>query len=231
MITVALFGANGYVGSSLYAALRSTEKYEVVPVTRENYSEMLGRHYNIIINSALPAARFWAKNNPDKDFVETVQKTADILYRCTFDKFVQISTVSARCQLDTVYGRHKLAAENLCNFGENLIIRLSSMFGDNLQKGVLIDILKGQKVYVDGKSRYSFASTDYVANFIASHLELCGIVEVGAFNSVQLVDIAQYLQTDIEFEGPLDIQEIENSDPDFPDAREVFDFLDKMKKK
>lgn len=229
MITIALFGANGFVGRKIYSSLLATGKYKVTPVTRDNYAASIGKFYNIIINSAMPAARFWAKNNPEKDFRETVSKTANILYGCTFDKFVQISTVSARCQLDTVYGRHKLAAENLCNYGNNLIVRLGPMFGSGLKKGVLIDMLKGQKVFIDGESRYSFCSVDFVASYIASHLDFSGIIEVGAFNTVSMIDIADYLQLPIEFEGPIDIQEIQNPDPKFPDAKEVYKFLDEFK--
>ena len=228
MITIGLFGANGFVGKKLYASL-TRSGYKVIPITRDNYSESLGKFYNIVINSAMPALRFWAKNNPEKDFKETVQKTAEIFYGCTFDKFVQISTVSSRCQLDTVYGRHKLAAENICSDDNNLIVRLSYMFGDELKKGVLVDMVKGQKVFVDKESRYSFASVDFVADYVASHLDANGILEVGARNSVKLADIAKYLGKNIEFNGPLDIQEIQNTDPKLPRAEEVFKFIDDNK--
>lgn len=229
MSTVAVFGSNGFIGSSLCTSLLSVGKYKVVPVTRANYSEYIGGSYDVVINSAHPAARFWAKNNPEKDFQETLQKTADIFYKCKFEKFIHISTVSARCQLDTVYGRHKLAAENICNDGKSLIIRLGSMFGSELKKGVLIDMLKGQKVFVDGESRYNFSSVEYIADYISSHLHLNGIIEAGAFNTVRMIDIAKYLQMPIEFEGQIDIQETKNPDPNSPDAKEVFKFLDKMK--
>jgi hypothetical protein len=33
----------------------------------------------------------------------------------------------------------------------------------------------------------------------------------------------------VEFEGAVDHQEIEHPEPDYPDAREVFGFLDEMK--
>ncbi len=229
MIKVAIFGANGFVGKKIFSSLLALGIYQVIPVTRDNYSACIGKFYNVVINSAMPAARFWAENNPDKDFQESVGKTAGIFYGCTFDKFVQISTVSARCQLDTVYGRHKLAAENLCNYGNNLIVRLGPMFGSGLKKGVLIDMLKGQKVYVNSESRYAFADVDFVGQYIASHLDLSGIIEVGAFNTVSIIDIANYLHRSIEFDGPLDVQEIQNPDAIFPDAKEVFKFLDKMK--
>ncbi|OGN05686.1 MAG: hypothetical protein A2831_00580 [Candidatus Yanofskybacteria bacterium RIFCSPHIGHO2_01_FULL_44_17] len=230
-MTVAVFGANGFVGSKIYSSLLTAGKYRVIPVTRDNYPSSIGKFYNIVINAAMPGARFWANNNPDKDFVETVQKTANILYGCTFDKFVQISTVSVRYQPDTIYGRHKLLAETLCNHGDNLVIRLSSMFGDGLKKGVLIDILKGQKTHVAGESRYPFASTDFIGDYIASHLDLGGIKEVGARNTISIREIADYLKTPSEFEGSPEIQEIQSPDPDFPDAKKVFKYLDEMRGK
>ena len=228
MKTVALFGANGFVGKKIYEGLLKTGTYQVFPVTRKTYPEHIGKFYNIIINSAMPGARFWANNNPDKDFIETVQKTANILYGCKFDKFIQISTVSARYQPDTIYGKHKLIAETLCNYGNNLIIRLSSMFGDDLKKGVLIDMLNGQTVHIDSASRYSFCSTDFVGSYIATHLDLKGIKEVGARNTLSMGEIADYLKTHSEFEGPLEIHEIADPEASFPDAKEVFKFLDSM---
>lgn len=228
MTTIALFGANGFVGKKLHTSLIK-KGYTVFPITRDNYSQHLGKFYDIVINSAMPSARFLAKINPEKDFQETVEKTKNIFNGCTFNKFIQISTVSSRCQLDTVYGKHKLAAENICNNGNNLIIRLTSMFGDNLKKGVLIDIIKGQKVFVHKDSRYSFADIDFVTDYIVSNLHRNGILEIGAHNSVKLEDIAKYLGVNIEFDGTLDIQEIENDDKELPDAREVFKFIDNYK--
>lgn len=224
MITVGLFGANGFVGKNLYRSL-TTKGFDVVPINRNNFKNHIGKFYNIVINSAMPSARFLAQNNPQKDFEETVKKTAEIFYGCAYDKFVQISSVSARCQLDTVYGRHKLAAEKICNCDGNLIFRLTAMFSDDLKKGVLVDIAKGQKVYVDKESRYSFASIDFVTDYIACHLDKTGIIEVGARNSVRLIDIADHIGAQIEFEGMLDIQEIENNDPLLPDAKEVLVFI------
>jgi nucleoside-diphosphate-sugar epimerase len=230
MIRVALVGAQGFVGKAIARAFRELPQYEVALVTRENYSEMREGSYDILINSAMPSARFWAKNNPADDFRETVEKTANLLYGWQFKKFVQISTVSARSQLDTVYGRHKAAAEALCGFGDNLIVRLGSMYADVLTKGVLIDILKKEKVFVHGESRYCFAPLEFVAEWIVSNLDRSGVVEVGARNSISLNEIAAHLGGGIEFEGPLDHQEIQDPQDSFPDARDVLIFLETMKK-
>ncbi|MFA7309531.1 MAG: NAD(P)-dependent oxidoreductase, partial [Candidatus Paceibacterota bacterium] len=156
MARIAIVGAKGYVGGALSAALARDASYTAVRVTRDNYTEMQKGEYDILVNCAMPSGRFFAKNNPEQDFIETVKKTGDLLYEWKFKKFVQISTVSARCQLDTVYGRHKAAAEKLCDFGDNLIVRLGAMYSPDLAKGVLVDMMQGKKVFVDGESRYCF---------------------------------------------------------------------------
>ncbi len=225
MASVAVVGAKGYVGSALCTALAQTPN-SVVWVTRENYGEMQTHEYSVVINAAMPGARFFAKNHPAEDFIETVQKTADLVYRWKYKKFIQISTISARCQLNTVYGRHKAAAEKICDFGDNLIVRLSAMYSPNITKGALLDIKRGKKVYVGAESRYCFTPLEFVGEWISGNLGKSGIIEVGARNTISLREIADHLGVKVEFDGPVDVQEIVNPKPDFPDARDVLTFLD-----
>jgi dTDP-4-dehydrorhamnose reductase len=226
MLDIALIGANGYVGKALHGALAATNKYKVTSVTRENYDEAKKLSFDIVINSAMPSARFRAKNDPTQDFIDTVGKTSDILYGWKYKRFVQISTVSARCQLDTVYGRHKAAAEKLCDFGDNLIIRLGPMYDKDLKKGVLVDMILGKRVFVDGDSRYCFTPLDFVASWIANNLDEKGVVEVGSSDAISLKDVAKHLGKTIEFEGALDHQEIVQPREGWPRASLVLDFLD-----
>lgn len=230
MKSVTVVGANGYVGSALCAVLERDSRYQLARVTRSNADAMREQAHDIVLNVAMPSKRFWARTHPQEDFIETVQKTADLLYGWRYKKFVQISTVSARCELHTIYGRHKAAAEMICQGKEHLIIRLGSMYSRELPKGVLIDMLQNRKVHVSAQSRYCFAPLSFVASWIAGHLDRTGIVEVGARNTVSLQEIAHQLGGHCDFEGPVECQEIENPEPDFPDAREVFGFLDEMRK-
>lgn len=230
MPRIAVVGFKGYVGSALYKELLKSSKYSVVGVTRENYSEIKKQSFDVIINCAMPSGRFWALNHPEEDFIETVKKTADLLYGWQFKKFVQISTVSARCQLDTIYGRHKAAAEKLCNFEDNLIVRLGALYGENMKKGVLVDMLGGKKVFVDKASCYSFISLSFCASWIASNLERARIVELGGKNAIALEDVAKHLRLDVEFEGAINHQDIESTEEGLPEARQVLDFLDSLKK-
>lgn len=226
MTSVALIGANGFVGSQIGAALSLKPGVLLVPVTRADHEHLRAASYDVLINAAMPAARFRAKNNPEEDFVETVKKTSDLLHRWRFKKFVQISSVSARCQLDTVYGRHKAAAEKLCDFGDNLVVRLGPMYGPGLKQGVLIDMLEAKKVYIDPSSRYAFAPLSFVSTWIAANLHRYGLTEVGARDALSLREVAEHLGAKSEFEGAVDHQEIQNPAADFPSARDVFAFLD-----
>ncbi|MDO8618072.1 MAG: NAD(P)-dependent oxidoreductase [Candidatus Uhrbacteria bacterium] len=226
MPRVAVVGAKGFLGSALMRAFSRSSEYTAVAVTRENCEEMKKDSYDVLINCAMPSARFWAKQNPEKDFVETVEKTAKLLYGWSFKKFVQVSTVSARCQLDTVYGRHKAATEKLCDFDQHLIVRFGALYSQNMKKGVLVDMMQNKTVFVDGESRYCFADVDFAANWIASNLHRSGIVEVGGRNAMALKDVAKHIGSTGAFEGALDHQEIENPESDFPEASEVLLFLD-----
>jgi len=227
-VTVAVIGANGFIGSALVGAL-SSAGHAVTPVTRDTYEDAKQGSYDVIVNCAMPSARFKAKQDPAWDFRETVQKTADLLYGWQFTKFIQLSTVSARCQLNTLYGRHKAAAEVLCNTAPHLIVRTGAVYSEDMKKGVLIDMLQGKTVFVAGESRYCFCSREFLVNWIANHLDREGIVEVGGKNAIALKDVAAHLGATIAFEGTLDHQEIASPETDFPEARDVLPFLDKLK--
>jgi hypothetical protein len=137
-----------------------------------------------------------------------------------------VSSISARSQLDTVYGRHKAAAERLCNPSRDLVVRLGPMYGETLSKGVLIDMLQGKPVFAAGESRYCFAPLAFSAGWIAGNLDRTGTVEVGGRNAVSLSALAAHLGIDITFEGDVDHQEIASPEEGFPEASDVLSFLD-----
>lgn len=229
MRSVAVVGSQGYVGSVLYERLLRSSEYAPEGVTRENHSIMKEKDFDILINCAMPSGKFWANNNPEVDFKETVEKTANLLYGWKFKKFVQVSTVSARCQLDTIYGRHKAAAEKLCDFGNNLIVRLGALYSPEMKKGVLVDMIQGKKVYVNGASRYPFISVSFCADWVVSNLDREGTVEIGGTNAIALKDVADHIGASVEFEGAIHHLDIESTE-DLPEASDVLHFLDSLKK-
>ena len=177
----------------------------------------------------MPSKRFWAKNNPELDYAETVTKTKNILIDFEFEKIIHISTVSARCQLNTVYGKNKKSSEELIKkTGNYLIVRLGAMYGEGLTKGVLIDMINNNKVYIDGKSKYSFTDVSWNAKWIINNLNLKNkLVEIGSTDYVELSKLAKMINSNSEFEGVLDDQLILNKFEKFNSSMKVLDFLKK----
>lgn len=220
---VAVVGAAGFFGTALTQALMR-RSCDVTAVTRASYGEARHGTYDVVINTAMPSRRFWARQHPEKDFAETVGKTAELLYHWTFDRFVQISTVSARCERDTVYGRHKATADVLCERPDALVVRLTALYGPAMSKGSIVDIAGGQPVYVDAESRYAFTPVEFAAEWVATHLDRTGLIEVGARDTVSLREVAEALGRTVPFSGPRENQTVESPDADWPSARAVIPF-------
>lgn len=244
--TVAVIGANGYVGREICNALylnnampNRRDTFGVFEVTRDNYDVRRRERitnpptaYHILINCAMPGKRLWANENPEKDYIETVKKTEELLTTWSYNKFIQISTISSRCESDTVYGSHRLESEKLCQTKakDSLIIRLTAMYSENISRGSLFDILHGNNVYISGDSRFSFTPLKFVGSWITNNLEKSGVIELGAKNTITLKEIADYLKVNIQFGDRIDVQEVLNPEIDFPDARDVLLFMENMYK-
>ena len=226
MKSIALIGAKGFVGRSIMKYLLSDENISTTSVTRENYEEArTKRQYDIVINAAMPSKRFWAKQNPYKDFNESVVKTFNIVHTWNSSKIVQISSISARSQLNTIYGKNKAAAEQIIDSERDLIIRLGPMYGTSLDKGVLIDMINNNKVYISKESLYCFAPVDWIGEWISKHLHLSGIIELGANNGIKLQEVANIIGSNSIFNGPIDHQIVSKEIKNAPEARKVLDFI------
>ena len=229
MIDIAVLGANGFVGSAICSELKNKRNF--IKITRENFSQYKDEEFNIIINSAMPSKRFWAKQNPELDYKETVLKTKNILLNYKFKKIIHISSVSARCQLNTVYGRNKKESEDLVKRAkEYLIVRLAPLYGKDLTKGVLIDMLNNCKVYIDGSTKYSFTDISWNAKWIVKNLNLQNkLVEIGATDYIELNELRKLINSKSEFEGEIDDQIVQNKSYKSDSSMLVLDFLEKVK--
>jgi len=224
--SIALIGSNGFVGESIKKYILKDKNILTTLVTRDNYEEAKNeKKYDILINAAMPSKRFWAKQNPYKDFIESVEKTFKIVNDWKSSKIIQISSISARSQLNTIYGRHKAAAEKLLDQENNLILRLGPMYGQSLNKGVLIDMKNNSPVYVSKKSLYSFAPVDWVGKWIYQNMHLSGIVDIGGNNAVELYEVAQRIGSKSKFIGPIDNQIVSKEIKNAPEAIDVIDFI------
>ena len=128
-----------------------------------------------------------------------------------------------------IYGKNKKTAEDLINQKKNLVLRLGPLYGDNLSKGVIIDILKGNKVFVSKDSKYAFTNIDWIAQIIKNNLDMTGMVEIGASGFLEVGNLARILKSNSSFEGERDDQTFKKIFSDTPDASEVIEFAKNLK--
>ncbi|WP_406230691.1 hypothetical protein [Nocardia sp. NBC_01009] len=229
---VAVVGAAGYVGAALVEAFGRHPDYEVVPVVRAHHERLRTTGgYSVLVNAACPSKRFWAEHNPAADRDETVTRTEWLRDAWRWDRFVQISSISARTQLDTVYGRNRAAAEQLCTGTDTFIVRLGPMYGGDYRKGVLADMAADRPVFASGRSRQSFAPVEWCAEWIARHSGSSGLREVGARTTVTLAEVRDAVGSRSEFakdyvddQFPATVTE-----SDWPDAATVIDWLSRRR--
>jgi len=227
LINVAVIGARGFVGNEICKVLELDDRYNLIPVVRGDNIEKYVDKADMVIHAANPAGRFSAESNPQKDYMETVEKTYRILRSIKSKPLLLLSTLSCRTQMDINYGRNRRSCELLVLAQEGKIVRLGPMFGGNRNKDTLHDLLVGRNVYVAPETRYAYVDVSWVASKIVDLLSSpSGLYEIGAKNAVSLSELRDHFNSKSTFSGVDDTQIPEISD-DAPDARLVFEFAHK----
>ena len=229
MKTVAVAGAAGYVGSQIARAIVASGRYHLIPVLRTDSIEELFANADIVVHAANPARRFQAEKDPVHDFEVTVEKTARFLTLARGKRFVLVSSLSCRTQLNTSYGRHRRACELIVLSEGSLVVRLGPMFGGNRTNDTLHDILAGRQIFVGTETRYAYVDVAWVGQKIVELLEVPGsLLEIGARNAVRLGDLCAHFASTSTFSG-IDDTQIPEDFTDGPDALAVFRFAEKEK--
>jgi len=227
LINVAVIGAQGFVGSEICKVLEKDAKYKLISIVRGDNIEVLIDEADMVIHAANPAGRFSAELNPQKDYMETVDKTYKILRSIKRIPLVLLSTLSCKTQMDLNYGRNRRSCELLVLALEGKIIRLGPMYGGNRKKDTLHDLLVGRNVYVAPETRYAYVDVSWAASKIVDLLSSpSGLYEIGANNAVSLAELSQNFNSKSIFSGVDDTQIPENFD-NGPDARLVFEYAKK----
>lgn len=227
--TIAVLGSSGFVGSAIINEIKRRDTHHLISIKRSDDYESLLEKADYIIHSANPAARFFAKNNPEADFIESVEKTYRFHQLAKNKKFILISSISARTQLDTVYGRNRRSCECILDYESSLIVRLGPMFGGNKRVGALHDILRDEMVFVSEKTKYAFVNVDYNAKKIIDLIDQTGLIELGAKNSIELSELRKALASKSEFSGFDDTQIAISPQEDAPDVNEVIKYAKQFK--
>lgn len=145
-----LVGSTGFVGSNLLAKGDFAAVYH-----RTDVQDAYGKKPDLLVYAGLPAAKFLANQNPAADMA-CIKEAAENIRRIAPRKLVLISTIDvlknpAGADEDTTtsseglaaYGKNRLKLERMVRdaYSDALIVRLPALFGKNLKKNFLYDML------------------------------------------------------------------------------------------
>lgn len=145
-----LVGYTGFVGSNIYQSGDFDKGYN-----SKNIKEAFGTKPDLLVYSGLPAEKFLANSNPDKDMdlireAENNIKLIDpkqIVLISTIDVFEDPRNVNEKTEISTKslqpygYNRYKLECWVREKYPEALIVRLPALFGKNIKKNFIYDFI------------------------------------------------------------------------------------------
>jgi len=145
-----LVGYSGFVGSNIC----SQEKFDAL-FNSKNISDSFGLNPDLCIYSGVKAEKYVANLNPTED-LNHIEESFENIIKINPKKLVLISTVDVYDQTSNLnedynsdinklnpYGRNRLILENkvINYFNDVHIVRLPALFGQNLKKNFIFDIL------------------------------------------------------------------------------------------
>ena len=147
----ALIGYTGFVGSNLVHAGTFDARYN-----SKNFRDLADKSFDFLICAGVPAVKWLANQQPENDW-KKIQELIDVLATTNVREFILISTIdvysdpSAGGDEDSMinpnannpYGRHRYQLEQWVTeqFPICRIVRLPALFGPNLRKNALYDLI------------------------------------------------------------------------------------------
>jgi len=145
-----LVGYTGFVGSNLLQQTHFDEKFNSSTI-----QESFGSNPDLLIYSGVRAEKFLANSQPEMDFYE-INKAIQNIEKIKPKKLVLISTVDVYpipikvdeniiidSESNQAYGKNRLYLEQWVenNHDDYLIVRLPALFGNNLKKNFIYDLI------------------------------------------------------------------------------------------
>lgn len=150
---IGIIGAKGFIGQEIWDRLRKHELHEI------QKDEIRQLYYDIVIDANGSSKKFEASESPEYDFKKAVNSVMHNINTLRYDKYIYLSTIDADAETHMTrggdnYGFNRRIAERLVSYycSKWTIIRLCSVIGHTASKGIVRDILYGEKIYVKKKS-------------------------------------------------------------------------------
>lgn len=163
-----LIGSTGFIGRHLQSTTEFNKTFH-----KSDIHKIKGSETNLLVCAGLPAEKWKANQDPASDWLNTI-KLAQLLSTVKTDRAVLISTIdvyqpainvtendSPNLEGKDAYGRNRAWFEVFfkSNFENSIILRLPGVFGINLKKNFIFDLLNNQENHIstiNQKSTFQF---------------------------------------------------------------------------
>lgn len=157
----ALIGHSGFVGSNLKRQFNFTCHYN-----SKNVEEIRNQSFDLVVCAGIPSEMWLANQNPEKDMA-LINKLLNTVTTVDAAHFVLISTIavyrhpvngfdedSTEFEETLAYGRNRREAEKFITdrFKSSTIIRLPALFGLNLKKNFIYDLVNQEPAFLTAKA-------------------------------------------------------------------------------
>ncbi len=226
--TLAVLGGNGMLGSDLLSYF--LKKYKVTSITKQNYSEHVGKSFDIFVNANGNSKRWWANQNPCEDFLASTNSVIKSIFDFPAKTYIYISSVDVYSRHDqpkytlessTIvpeklepYGLHKYLSEQIVKKYTNqfLILRPSAILGSSLKKGPVFDVINGKSLFITKNSKLQFITGFEIAKVIDLLLKkkITGnVINVGGIGSIYLSKLNKIFNKEIKTSPEARVQKYE----------------------
>ena len=168
-----LVGYTGFVGSNLLENISFDLCFN-----SKNISDSFGLNPDLLVYSGIRAEKFLANKEPEKDF-QIIEEAIENIKKINPKQIVLISTVdvypnpiavdeNTEINLDVVqpYGKNRLYLENwvASNFEDYLIVRLPGLFGKNIKKNFIFDLISVIPSMLNEAKYQELCSNNWIVN-------------------------------------------------------------------
>lgn len=168
-----LVGHTGFVGSNIF----ESQDFDAC-FNSKNITESFGLNPEVLVYSGVRAEKFLANKEPEKDF-EIIAEAIENIKKINPKQLVLISTVdvypnpiavdeNTTIDLDIVqpYGKNRLYLENwvASNFEDYLIVRLPGLFGKNIKKNFIFDLISVIPSMLNESKYQELASNNWITD-------------------------------------------------------------------
>ena len=201
-MNILLTGSDGFIGSHLFHQLK--EEHDVIGFDIKNGHDILNselpKDIDLVIHLAGLSGVKDSLNRPTDYWKTNVIGTQRLFEHYENTRIIYASSSTAHEPWKNPYAMSKYSMEQLFHIN-SLGLRFTTVYGPGARQEMLIpQILKGSVNYINVNHSRDFIHVGDIVSAIEKvmHIDLRGVIDIGAGESHKLVDIVDYFKIDYD---------------------------------